>query len=576
MLKGLWQSLARRRVPLADDPDAAAQRLNEALACYQRGEREKATLLCRAALAADAGEVRALALLARLALDADDAESAVVFYERILALHPDDVEYLANSAEIHRRAGHLSRALELSDRALRLTPEAARAWRVRAETLQDLGRLEQALAAMRRVHVLEPGDVDAHSTMLFLLSCTELLPREEVAQEYRRWGELHADSLTAAAAPHANSRDPERQLRIGYVSADLRRHALAYFAEPFLAEHDRSRCRVFCYSSCPRPDAVTARLRGLAHEWRDISVVGDEEAARLVRADGIDILVDLGGHTRGNRLLLFARKPAPVQMTWLGYLGGTGMAAIDYRISDGIADPPGMADTEYRERLLRLPHCKWCYRPPEAMPECNELPASSRGFVTFGSFANFDRLGDETLQDWVRLLERLPEARLRIITAPRGESLDRVLEMLDAAGIHAGRIDLIGRLPLEAYLREYLQVDIALDPFPMNGATTTCEALWMGVPVVSRCGRSAASRSGTSLLANAGLPELVADSADEYVDIALRLASDLPALAALRASLRARMAQAPLTDARGFTRELEALYRDAWRRWCADERSLPC
>jgi protein O-GlcNAc transferase len=276
--------------------------------------------------------------------------------------------------------------------------------------------------------------------------------------------------------------------------------------------------------------------------------------------------------------LLFARKPAPLQMTWLGYLGGTGMAAMDYRISDRYADPEGEADRQYREQLLRLPHSKWCYLPPASMPACNALPALSRGQVVFGSFCSFARISNETLRAWAQLLQRLPGSRLRMIGAPGGESLDRMLEIFDAAGVYADRLDLLPRLPLDDCLRQYLEVDIALDPYPCNGGTTTCESLWMGVPVVSRSGRSGASRSGISLLANAGLARLVARSFEEYVAIALGLATDLPALAALRAGLRERLRAAPLLDAPGFTRDLEALYRAAWREWCAGSaaRSRSC
>lgn len=511
----------------------------------------------------------AWSLLARIALDDNQPERALDCYAHILAAHPEDPEHLILASEVNRRAGHFVRALELTERALTLRPQDRRACQVRASALEELDRLDEALDCLRHQLALDPCDVDVHSNLLFLLSRADLLPPQQVAAEYRRWGELHADPLSAAAAPHANSPEPNRLLRIGYVSADLRRHAMAYFVEPFLAHHDRQSVRVYCYSNCARPDATTQHLRGFADEWRDIAAVGDDAAARLIRDDGIDILVDLSGHTGGNRLLLFARRPAPVQITWLGYSwGGTGMAAMDYRITDPHADPEGEADGHYREQLLRLPHVKWCYRPPAATPACNDLPAQTRGYVTFGSFCSFPRISNEMMRAWAQLLHRLPGARLRVIGAPGDESLDRMLEIFDAAGVYADRLDLVGRLPLEGYLQQYREVDIALDPFPCNGGTTTCESLWMGVPVVSRSGRSAASRHGTTLLTNAGLAQLVARSQEDYVDTALRLAADLPALAQLRATLRERLQASPLLDAEGFTRDLEALYRGAWRSWC--------
>ncbi|MBI5912157.1 MAG: hypothetical protein HY848_19685 [Betaproteobacteria bacterium] len=580
VLKGFLQALKRRSSAEsgAEDAGAAGQHVDQALQRYQGGDRAAAEALCRAALALDQRQAPAWSLLARIALDEKQPERALEYYAHILAIHPDEPDYLVDAAEVNRRAGHLGRALELSGRALTLRPQDSRAWQVRGSALEEMDRLDEALDCLRRELELKPDNIDGHSNLLFLLSRADLLPPRQVAAEYRRWGELYADPLSAAAAPHANPPEPDRPLRIGYVSADFRRHALAYFAEPFLAHHDRCSVRVYCYSNCGRPDDVTAHLRGLAHEWRDIAALADGEAARLIRDDAIDILVDLSGHTGGNRLLLFARRPAPIQMTWLGYWGGTGMAAMDYRITDRYADPQGEADNQYREQLLRLPHSKWCYLPPAAMPACNALPAQSRGYLTFGSFCSFPRISNETMRAWALLLRRLPSARLRMIGAPGGESLDRMLEIFDAAGVYADRLDLIGRLPLDAYLQQYLWVDIALDPFPMNAGTTTCEALCMGVPVVSRSGRSAVSRSGLSLLRNAGLARLVAPSWEGYVDIALGLAADLPALAQLRATLRERLRASPLLDAAGFTRDLEALYRDAWRNWCARSMapSKPC
>ena len=571
MLKGLLRALARRHTTQPRSASAAAveRRVGDALERYQAGDKAAAAVLCREALDLDQRQTAAWSLLARLALDDGHLQRAIECYASILALEPDDPDYLVDAAEVNRRAGHLSLAAELSERALARRPRDSRAWRVRRCALDDLDRPREALDCLRRELELEPDNIVVHSDLLFLVSRAELLPPQQTMEEYRRWGERHADPLTRAAAPHANAPDPDRPLRVGYVSADFRRHALANFAAPFLAQHDRRAWRVFCYSNCPRPDEVTGQLRALADEWRDISGVSDDAAARLIRDDGIDILVDLSGHTLGNRLLLFARKPAPIQMTWLGYWDGTGLAAMDYRITDHYADPEGDADGRYRERLLRLPHSKWCYMPPAAMPECNGLPAQRKGHVTFGSLSTFARVTSETLRTWALLLHRVPESRLRVLAAPGGESLDRMLEILDAAGIDAGRLELVGQLPMQAYLQQFLDIDIALDPFPRNGATTTCDCLWMGVPMVSRCGSSDVSRAGLCLLSNVGLGQLVARSWEEYVAIAERLASDLPALAQLRAGLRERMAASPLLDARTFTRDLEALYLEAWRGWCA-------
>ncbi len=580
MLKGLLHALRRRTAdkPVVNGAGAAERHADAAMECYRRGDKAAAAASCREALALDRGQVRAWSLLARIAMDDKQPQRALECYAPILALQPEQPDCLIDAAEANLHAGHLGQALELSERAVSLRPQDARAWKVRGGVMEALGRLDEALDCLRHELELRPGDRVGHSNLLFLLSHSDLLPPQDVAAEYRRWGELYADPLSAAAAAHVNRIDPERPLRIGYVSADFRRHSMAYFAEPFLAHHDRRKLRVYCYSSCRRADDVTQHLRELADEWRDIAALSDDAAAGLIRDDGIDLLVDLSAHTAGNRLLLFARKPAPVQITWLAFWGGTGMAAMDYRISDRYADPEGEADSHYREQLLRLPHSKWCYLPPAAAPACSALPAQSRGYVTFGSFCNYLRIGRETMRAWAQLLRRLPDARLRVVGAPGGESLDWMLEIFEAAGVYPDRLELVGRLGMDAYLQQYLQVDIALDPFPCNGGTTTCESLWMGVPVVSRSGRSAASRSGISLLTNAGLAQHVASSWEGYIDVALGLAADLPALAQLRAGLRERLRASPLLDAAGFTRDLEALYRDAWRNWCAQAmaRSPSC
>ena len=294
----------------------------------------------------------------------------------------------------------------------------------------------------------------------------------------------------------------------------------------------------------------------------------DQALADQIRADGIDILVDLAGHTAGNRLLTFARKPAPVQITCLGYPGTSGLAAMDYRITDGCADPPG-SEAAYTETLLRLPHSLWCYRPGEGMPGVSPLPALRNGHLTFGSFNSFNKLDEETLLLWAELLRALPQARLRIATVPEGAMRARVLEWFASHGVGAAQVECLGKLPTRAFQQELAACDLALDPLHVNGATTTCEALWLGVPTLSLKGSRFLERAGWSLLCAAGLPELAVDSREDFLALAKRLAADLPALARLRAGLRPRLAASPLMDEAGFTRDLERLYREAWRSWCA-------
>ncbi len=481
----------------------------------------------------------------------------------------DESEYPVDAAEIHRRAGRLARACELCERALALRPDDGRAWQVRGTALEELGLLEEATQCLRQELRLRPDDVNAHSNLLHMLNRSGQLPPAAVTAEHVEWAKCHADRLTPARAEFSNSADPERVLRIGYVSADFRRHAAACFIEPVLREHRRERFEVYCYSNWDKPDAVSARLRAYCAHWRDIAGVDDDAAAQMVRDDRIDILVDLSGHTHGNRLLLFARKPAPLQAGYMGYLGTSGMAAMDLHISDAQIDPPGAAEPLYRERLLRLPHGVVCYQPSADAPAVNALPALQQGHVTFGSFNNFLKITDATKRAWARLLARLPEARLRMVGVWAGEACDRMLEIFETEGVYADRIDVAGRLPYAAYLEQYRHADIALDPHPYNGGTTTLESLWMGLPVVTLAGSPGFPRCAASHLHNLGLDDLIANSWDEYIDIAARLAADVPRLAALRSGLRARMRDSALLDAAGFTAALESLYRQAWREWCA-------
>jgi predicted O-linked N-acetylglucosamine transferase (SPINDLY family) len=315
-------------------------------------------------------------------------------------------------------------------------------------------------------------------------------------------------------------------------------------------------------------DDTTARIRKLCGQWRRSADLSDQQLADAVAGDAIDILVDLSGHTEGNRLLAFARKPAPVQVTWNGYANTTGMSAIDYRITDSLADPPGMTDALHTEELLRMPDVYMVFTPPGRSPDVNELPAARRGHVTFGSFNTITKLTPEVAAVWGRILRALPGSRLLVAALPNAKARERVLALFASEGVDPARLDMRGRLPRNEFLALHNEVDVALDPFPFAGTTTTCHSLWMGVPVVTLAGQTHVARVGVSFLTNAGLPELVASSADGYVDIAVDLARDTPRLVELRRTLRRRMLESRLTDAPTFTRHLEAAYRRIWQDWC--------
>jgi predicted O-linked N-acetylglucosamine transferase (SPINDLY family) len=320
---------------------------------------------------------------------------------------------------------------------------------------------------------------------------------------------------------------------------------------------------------------MTARFRQHAHVWREIGAVTDADAAELIRRDGIDILVDLAGHTFGNRLLLFARRPAPVQVTYLGYCDTTGMNAIDYRLTDALADPPGTTERLHTERLVRLPDCAWCFRPPEGAPPVSPPPFERTGGITFGCFSAIPKLTEEALRLWSRILLAVPRSRLLLKNVAFREvaTQSRIRALLESAGIAADRIELLGPTPdIAGHLATYGHVDIALDTFPYHGTTTTCEALWMGVPVITLAESAHASRVGVSRLTHAGLPEFIAADQDDYARIAVQLAADTNRLADLRSHLRSRMAASPLMDAPRFAQNVEAAYREMWRKWCAEEK----
>jgi predicted O-linked N-acetylglucosamine transferase (SPINDLY family) len=442
-----------------------------------------------------------------------------------------------------------------------------------------MGRAEESLAYYRSALAAAPkagaDEAAIGSNLLFALNAVPGIAAAAVFAEHRGWGERHAEPLKAKWRPHANVPEPERRLRVGYLSPDFRRHSVAYFIEPVLAAHDRRQVEVFCYASVLNRDEVTDRLQGLADRWRDVVGLGDGEAAETICADGVDILVDLAGHTGNSRLSVLARKPAPVQGTWLGYPNTSGMTAVDFRVTDSVADPEGQADALHTERLVRLDGGFLCYKPPADAPAVGPLPAHENGFVRFASCNNLAKAAAPAIAAWARILARVPGSRLLLKSKPLVHDGARrlVAERFMAAGVGADRLDMLGWIVDGTHLEVYRRVDVGLDTFPYNGTTTTCEALWMGVPVVTLAGDRHAGRVGASLLARVGLDDLVTRSGDDYVERAVALAGDLGALAALRWGLRGRVAASGLLDAARFARGLEEAYRRLWRQWCAGRRA---
>jgi len=431
----------------------------------------------------------------------------------------------------------------------------------------DLGHLEDATAAFDAAIRTDPDYAGAYSNLLLSLHYRAEVTGAAILAQARRF----AARFEAPSRHFANTADPNRRLRIGYVSGDYCRHSVAYFLAPVLSHHDRTSVQVFCYSTGAKTDDMTERLQSGADQWRSLVGVSDEAGSKMVIADGIDVLVDLSGHTALNRLTLFARKAAPVQVSWLGYPGTTGLTAMDYRLVDVVSDPEDEDGTHTSETLIRLRDGFLCYGPPAEAPE-PKMPEGCGYPVSFGSFNNLAKLSADTFEVWAALLDRVHGARLVLKGRPFADPAVRLLvrERFRERGVAPERVVLIEHLSATAeHLAAYNEVDIGLDPFPYNGTTTTCEALWMGVPVVTLRGDRHSGRVGASLLTQMGLEDLIARDTEDYLRIAVTLADDDKRRNELRRTLRARMAASSLCNGPAFARKLEEAYRKIWRDWCA-------
>jgi protein O-GlcNAc transferase len=496
-----------------------------------------------------------------------DNAGAIAAFRQALALQPDNPDAAANLAIALINSGELEQAMSCCRTAVERWPDLLVFHRLLGVAHRQGGELDESIASYRQALARRP-DAKIHSDMLFTLHFHPDYDRRRLFEEHAAWSAFHARPLKSQIRPHGNDRSPDRKLRLGYVGFDLGDHPLGRFFLPLLENHDRERFEIFIYCDFLRPDKIAARLRarpGLV--WRSTSGISDQDAAEVIRRDGIDILVDLSMHSNNSRILMFALKPAPVQATYLAYCSTTGLETMDYRLTDQYLDPPRRDDEYYSEKSVRL-DCYWCYAAPEDAPPVGPLPATAKAFTTFGSLNEFTKLSPACFSLWWRLLRQIPNSRL-LLHAKQGLHRQGTLERAAREGLDPARIAFVDRLPRESYFAQHNQIDIALDPFPWAGGATTCDALWMGVPVVSLAGDTAVSRGGMSILSTIGLAALVADNHDRYMQIATELATDLPRLAAMRATMRERMRNSCLMDAPAFARNIEAAYRGMWEAWCA-------
>ena len=490
-------------------------------------------------------------------------EDAVPELELAVKLRPDYPDACNSLGVALEALGRADEAQQHYRSAIALRENFPDAWSNLGTSLTEQGRVPEAVEALTRALSLR-GDPRTGGNLLLALCYSSAHDANDLYHAHADWAAKHADPLLRPT-PRIADPSPERRLKVGYVSADFRQHTAAGFIERLLTHHDRNRFHVTGYANVTRADETTDRLRRLADGWRPITHLSDAQVADQVAADEIDILVDLSGHTAGNRLLAFARKPAPVQVTLFGYPSTTGLKAIDYKVSDPVADPPSESGEQYAETILRLPEVAWVYRPPDTAPEPNPLPGLSGRSFTFGCLNNPAKLSDACVATWSRILKAVPKSRLVLLGGRSSEAARGITDRFTQHGVASDRLEVVYRLPAAEYFEAYQPIDLALDPFPYNGGVTTCDALWMGVPVLTVTGSDYRSRQGASILTNLGLAEFVADSPEKMVELAASWADQRAGLADLRGSLREMLKESPLTDAPRYVRHLEAAFREVWK-----------
>lgn len=562
---------------LVADPDYPTALYNKGVLCQRQKRYEAAAVCYEQALSLLPTHAGAWKNLGAVRLELGDTKGALSAFRSGQKLAPEDPDLLMNISSCHMNLLEYEAALDCMNDLLRLGGgDKADIHARMANLLCYVGRVDQGIEQFEAAIALAENErqrMVIASCRLFILHYSAQQSPEQIAREHRSWGERFFPETNRR---FVNPPVPGRRLRVGYVSPDFRTHAVVFFIQPVLAAHDTGAFEVFCYANVDKPDEVTRQLReGHPVVWRDISALDDVEAAAMIRADGIDILVDLAGHSANNRLPLFGAKPAPVQVSWIGYPDTTGLTAMDYRITDGKADPPGMTEQLHTEELIRLPRTFLCYRPGGDFPVESPLPRLANGHVTFGTFSNFTKVTPGMIATWAKVLNAVPCSRF--VTRVRGVSQEliqrSVLDLFACHGVAGERIEVLGFAnSVVNHLQDYHRIDIALDTFPYCGTTTTCESLYMGVPVISLAGRAHVSRVGVSLLETVGISDLIAETEGRYVEAAVALANDLPRLLQLRKSLRQMLLGSPLADNVAFVKALEAEYRRVWRVWCDSRR----
>jgi len=554
---------------LAAQPANAFASYNLGRLHHARGDLGEAERLLRQALRGKPDLADALVALAHVQEARGEPAAAAASLEQAIALRADFAGTWYNYGVLLWQLGRYDEAETALRRALELEPRFVPAWHLLGNMLRGVSRIADALAAFAEARRLEPDRFDLESMELQALTLSDGISAGDLFARHRAFGARLEATIAPRFGQRRNGRDADRRIRIGYVSCDFNRHPVAWFCLPLVDRLDRARCEVFCYSVGEKTDEVTAQVRAAADTWRDASAMSDAQLADAIHDDAIDLLVDLIGHAGVCRLGVFAQQPAPVQLSWLGYLNTTGLTRIQYRVTDARADPPQTGQRQHTEALAYLPHSLWCYRPWHRVEHASEAPCVRNGFVTFGSFNHAPKLSATVRRLWADILRNMPQSRLLLVGVPDGRPRDDLLREFTVAGVAASRLKILPRVPPDTYLQQFDEVDMALDTTPYGGGTTTFDALWMGVPVLTLAGDRPASRSAESILGALGMQDWIAASAEDYVRLALARAADTASLGELRATLRRRLRESPLMDEARFARDMETVYRDMWRAWCA-------
>ena len=553
------------------NPDLAVAYYNLGSIFGEQGNPEQAKSAYLAALKINPELVEAYNNLGMIFYQQYMLDEAIDVYKKALQIRPDAALTYNNLGLAYQAQGNSTEAYDAYKKSLELIPDYAEALNNMGFYFQENSDQKQAINYFKRAISIKPDFYVAHSNLLFSMTYSYEVDAEEIFKEHCNWARQHTITLNDQDISFTNKREQGRKLRVGYLSPDFRLHSVAYFMEPVFSEYNQNEFETIAYSNTLKPDDTTLRLKNLVDDWRDTIGMTDTQLINVIRDDKVDILVDLAGHTTGNRLNVFSNKPAPVQISYLGYPNTTGISAIDYRISDKYADAPGITERYFTEELVRLPDSFLCYKPPVDCPDVGILPAIQKGHVTFGCFNNPAKLNVEIIAIWSELLCKLPGAKLLLKGRHfRDENTQKFyINKFKQHGVRDEHIIFYSLIPsYYEHMNLYNNVDIALDTFPYNGTTTTCEALWMGVPVITLAGQVHQSCVGKSILTNVGLQQFIAKTPEEFIETTISLASDPVNLSIIRNSLREKMENSTLTNAKQFTNNLENVYRDIWVRWC--------